>query len=333
MTESQGAQPKSSNWGIWTSEDVFASVPQYINAPQAQAVPMIGKQATPTAVGTSVLPAQKKSSPPAPDVDMAGAQEDVSPTASVAQRVSQFDAMEVNSAAVPQESSEMDDVRSTLVTSSSDTSPPAPSHQSAPPAVASDHPIWSDLSDLGPEFLDDLRTELERLRSITHGARLDLPGDVARYIGTVKASRLLINLLKVNSLTLQQLVALRDSVVQARAIGAVPQVAPPIVSAQPQPTTPTLPVSASSVSAPHPAISIPPVPAATRAAANTAATSFTPEVDESKTIDIDTQLVVNLVHTKLWTLLKSRTPEKGECDSLRRTMSKSSAAVSAMMTI
>lgn len=139
--------------------------------------------------------------------------------------------------AAAEENSEMNDVQSSLDTSSPGVPPSAPKLDPSPAKVPGDHPIWSELSDLGPKLLGYLKTEIKRRST------LNLPSNVVGYIRTAKASpsasHLLITLLKAApSVTLLQLVTRRDRVVQARPRGAAAQVAPAVVSAQPQPAVP-----------------------------------------------------------------------------------------------
>lgn len=139
--------------------------------------------------------------------------------------------------AAAEQNSEMHKVQSSLDTSSPGVPPSALKLDPSPAKVPGDHPIWSELSDLGPKLLGYLKTEIKRRST------LNLPSNVVGYIRTAKASpsasHLLITLLKAApSVTLLQLVTLRDGVVQARPRNAAAQVAPAVVSAQPQPAVP-----------------------------------------------------------------------------------------------
>lgn len=213
------------------------SPPLLAPAPAEVGLPNAAPQAaSPTSAASTVLSAatdKTKASTSVPVVAMYDTQDDGSSSGSAAQAVVQSGTMEAISAAA-QEGSQMDDVQSSLDASSPDASPPALEIVSPPARVPGDHSIWGELSDLGSRVLGYLKTEIKR------GVMLDLPGNVVVYVRNAKASpmasQLLINLMKASSsVTLLQLVALRDRVRQARSRDAAARVAPPMRSAKSQP--------------------------------------------------------------------------------------------------
>ena len=231
-------------------------------------------EAAAPAVPTVPLTATSQTKAPtsAPEVSVSGTHDNGSASGSGVQDIAQGDTADATSAAA-QASSEMDDVQSSvhspsldapqsaLVKLSSDTSSAAGSplalvqqisypssadtsisaltHPPPPVKVPEDDATWKELSGLGPKLLSYLKAEMKR------GPRLDLSRNVAEYIQTAKistpealsgASYLFIKMLKASpSLTLPQLVALRNRAMQAQSRVAATTMPPPMLSASPQP--------------------------------------------------------------------------------------------------